>query len=129
MYPAPSRSLPESFRFIVAQAVNADAATRAELERVYELAVEFRHFRMAEDYVLRLAAGHPAFDKRTAYVEPINAANPALFIDQVDGINQLAGTVAALVLVAHQVPERVWDLIVDPWLAADMRVPQLQPAT
>jgi hypothetical protein len=79
-------------------------------------------FRKAEAFVIGKAEKHPDFDPN-AYAEPVKDTNPALFLAQADEILPYAATVAAMVLIADQLPERVWDLLAAPWEETQLALP------
>lgn len=81
-------------------------------------------FRKAESFVIGKAERHPAYDP-DAYADPIKTTNPALYLAQADEILPYAATVAAMVLIADQLPERVWDLLAGPWEQVGLGLPQV----
>lgn len=96
-----------------------------ELAERYESAfAQSSEFRKAESFVIGKAERHPGYDPN-AYAEPVKASNPALFLAQADEILPYAATVAAMVLIADQLPERVWDLLAAPWESVGIGLPQV----
>lgn len=96
----------------------------ADLDARHTEASKELEFQKAEEFVIRKAEKHPAFNP-DAYAEPINPLNPALFLDQADAILPYAATVAGMVLVSDQLPERLWDLLAAPWEAVGLDFPQV----
>lgn len=81
-------------------------------------------FRQAEEFVIGKAERHERYNPN-AYDEPIAVGNPALYLAQADEILPYAATVAAMVLIADQLPERVWDLLAKPWEDVGLGLPQV----
>jgi hypothetical protein len=126
VYPPVPAELGEAFQRIMAtiRELHEDPTILADLDRLYAAAMNRPRFRDAEAFVIAKAERHPAYNAN-AYREPINALNPALFLDQADSILPLAATIAAMVLVADDLPEEVWDLLAAPWEAAGLPFPQV----
>jgi hypothetical protein len=126
VYPDVPAELGESFQRIIAtiRELPEHPDVLVDLQRRYAAASARPGFRRAEEFVNNKALWRPDYDEN-AYAEPINTLNPALFLDQAEAILPFAFTIAAMVLVADQLPEEVWDLLAEPWESAGLGFPRV----